>query len=246
MVNSESDNYQLEHKEKLIIEDLYQGDVLIGHKKTFRQYNGYYREIFYNSENQIMSDKKYSATGHLISGKIYVNGKIAQYIETDTDSAGYRHEIVIDSDYKAVSHSKFDKFGRYAGGIIYENHKIIGQKELKYLENGDIIETVRDEKYKIVLERKINTNRNNFDKTVPTTNSVIIEQHEIKIDDKGAKHEIIYDANNQIISDTELAETQEHTPRPIINTQTDQPEIQKTSKKSKFFMFLAKMLHRQK
>ena len=246
MLNSESDNYQLEHKEKLIIEDLYQDGVLIGHKKTIRQNSGYYREIFYNSENQIMSDKKYSATGHLISGKIYVNGKIAQYIETDTDSAGYRHEIVIDSDYKAVSHSKFDKFGRYAGGIIYENHKIIGQKELKYLENGDIIETVRDEKYKIVLERKIIANRNNFDKTVPTTNSVIIEQHEIKIDNDGKQHEIVYDANNQIISDKELPLISKPVPRAIVCTNKEQINTQKMSLKDKFATILSKILHLQR
>lgn len=245
MFNSESDDYQLENDEKLIIEDLYQNGVLIGYKKTIKQPSGYYRELTYNANNQILSDMKYFGKNQLISGKTYQDGKIAQYIETDTDSSGFRHEVVMDANYKTISHSKFDKFGRYAGGIIYENHKIIGQKELNYSENGDIIEIVRDEKYHIVLERKLKTNHNNSDKTVPNTNSVIIEQHEIKIDDKGAKHKIVYDANNQIISDTEMPLMPPVAPKPITPKKTP-PKSEKTTLKGKIVVLLLQIFSRHK
>lgn len=246
MLASESDDYQLENKEKLIIEDLYQNGVLIGHKKTIKQDNGYYREFIYDANNQIMSDMKYFGKNQLIRGKIYQDGKVIQYIETDTDSYGNVHQVVMDNEHKIISHAKFDQLGRHISSLIYENNRVIGMKEFQYSGNGDIIEIVRNENYKIILERKLKTNRDNSDKTTPDTNSVIIEQHEIKTDENGKTHEIIYDANNNVVSDKEISKQKRVTPRPVTTAKTGTQTVQKTVKPGKITAFLFKILRRQK
>lgn len=246
MDTSESDDYQLENNATLIIEDLYQNDVLIGRKKTIKQSNGYYREIVYGVNNQIISDIKYFGQNQLISGKIYQDGKIIQYIETDTDSYGNVHQVVMDNEHKIISHAKFDQLGRHIGSLIYENNRVIGMKEFQYSDDGDIIEIVRDENYKVVLERRLKKNRDNSAKTAQNTSSVIIEQHEIKTDKNGKTREIIYDANNNIVSDKEISNPKRTNPRPILARKTDQSTPQKTVKINKIAAFLSKVLHQQK
>lgn len=240
MFNSESDDYQLEKTEKLIIENLYQNNVLIGRKKTIKQNNGYYRELIYNEKNQIISDKQYTVMGYLIKGKIYTDGKISHYIETDIDSSGFRHEVVMDTKHQIASHSKFDKLGRYVGCLVYENGKVIGQKELKYSDKGEITEIVRDEKYKVILERKLNPNHN---KPEPETKAVIVERHEIATDDNGKNHEIVYDANNTIIADKELPQRVKPISIPLMPKET-KPVVQKQSaQNNKIIAFLCNLLH---
>jgi hypothetical protein len=246
MLASEPDDYQLENKEKLIIEDLYQNGVLIGHKKTIKQNGGYYREFIYDANNQIMSDMKYFGKNQLISGKIYQNGKIIQYIETDTDSYGNVHQVVMDNEHKIISHAKFDQLGRHISSLIYENNRVIGMKEFQYSGNGDIIEIVRNENYKIILERKLKTNRDNSDKNTSDTNSVIIEQHEIKTDENGKTHEIVYDANNNILSDKEISKQKHTKPSPVVTITPVDQETQQTVKPGKITAFLSKILRRQK
>ncbi len=240
MFNSESDDYQLEKTEKLIIENLYQNNVFIGRKKTIKQTNGYYREIVYNDKNQIVSDKQYSVMGYLIKGKIYTDGKMSHHIETDIDSSGFRHEVVMDTKHQIVSHSKFDKLGRYVGCLVYENGKVIGQKELKYSDKGEITEIVRNEKYKVILERKLNPKHN---KSETETKAVIVERHEITTDNNGRNHEIVYDANNTIIADKELP--QHIKPMPALPAQKEiKPLVQKKSaQNNKIIAFLCNLLH---
>ncbi len=240
MFSSESDDYQLEKTEKLIIENLYQNNVLIGRKKTIKQNNGYYREFIYNDKNQIVSDKQYSVVGYLIKGEIYTDGKISHYIETDIDSSGFRHEVVMDIKHQIVSHSKFDKLGRYVGCLVYENGKLMGQKELKYSDKGEITEIVRNEKYKVILERKLNPNHN---KPEPETKAIIVEKHEIATDGNGRNHEIVYDANNIVIADKELP--QHIKPMPALSVQKETKPLahKKSAQNNKIIAFLCNLLH---
>ena len=240
MFSSESDDYQLEKTEKLIIENLYQNNVFIGRKKTIKQNNGYYREIIYDDKNQIVSDKQYSVMGYLIKGKIYKDGKMSHHIETDIDSFGFRHEVVMDLKHQIVSHSKFDKLGRYVGCLVYENGKVMGQKELKYSDKGEITEIIRDEKYKVILERKLNPKHN---KPETETKAIIVERHEIATDSNGRNHEIVYDANNAIIADRELP--QHIKPLPATPAQNEtKPLVQKKSAiNTKIIAFLYNLLH---
>lgn len=240
MFNSESDDYQLQDKDKIVIENLYQNGVLIGHKQTLKQSNGDYRETIYDTAGLILSDIKYMYSGQWTSGKIYNNGKIVKYLETDIDSAGARHEIELDTKYSVLSHKKFDVFGRFIGGIVYENNKIIGHKEINYLNNGEIIEIVRDNNYKIILERKLNHTQDKSHET--ETNAVLIEEQEIHTDAEGKKHKVIYNADHKIVSETELPKKGE--PRTINSENTN--KAQNNNKMNIFTAFLTKILHKQK
>ena len=246
MFNSESDDYQLEKTEKLIVENLYQNDVLIGYKKTIKQNNGYYREIIYDDKNQIISDKQYSDKGCLINGLIYTDGKVSHSIKTAIDSSGYRHELLMNTQHQIISHSKFDKLGRYVGGLIYENDKVVGQRELLYYDNGDVLEIIRNEKYKVVSERKLKDCHDNLDKTATNTNSVIIEQHEIITDKNGKTHKIIYDINNNIVSDQEIPQNTKPVAKYITTADKKTHTPEKTIQKSRILGFLLKLLHRER
>jgi hypothetical protein len=204
MFASESDDCILNNNDRMVFEDLYQEGALIGHKKTVRYYSGFYREVISDTKNQIMSDIKYSPTGQWVSGKIYKDGNIIKYLETDTDDHGCRHEVEMDAKLMVLSHKKFDKHGHHIGSIIFENNSVIGYKKMRYLDNGDVIETVFDDKYKPILTCKIKQESNSKALHEQNTNSILIEEHEIKIDDTGRKHKIVYDASNKVISDTEL------------------------------------------
>jgi len=261
MYLTESNDYHLEDSDKAVVEDLYQNGILIGRKTTIKQADGKYREIIHNTNNQVVSDIKYLSNGLWSSGKIYKNGKIIRYMETDTDNSGNRHEVILNDKNEILSHRKFDKFDRYIGGLIYENNKIIKQHEIQYIKkdslNGeyDVFEIVRDNKYDVILKRQLKDNRqpnpedrHKYDLSeTKTDSSVLVEHHEIQIDQNGERHEIIYDANHNILSDKTLAEQQTFKRRPIIDKTNDKkPEQKQVNIVNKIIGFLRKLAQIQK
>ncbi|MBQ6110598.1 MAG: hypothetical protein IJL05_04415 [Alphaproteobacteria bacterium] len=221
MTQNESDNYPAEQINKVIVSALYNEIGLVGYQKKIIFSGGYYHKKTYDSNKLILSDEKYSRDDVLINGKNYLNKKIAQYIETDIDSAGTRHIIIMDSNYKTVSHKKFDKFGRFVGGGVYENGILIGSKEIKYTVNG-VYETVMDANYKVLLNKKIDPNKYIETKS-PNMTEVVLEIHVISRTTNGAIYETVYNGNNHIISAPKLI--QEQKKRPPIQSDRPDPKI---------------------
>ena len=228
MTQNESDNYPAEQINKVIVSALYNEIGLVGYQKKIIFSGGYHHKKTYDSNKLILSDEKYSRDDVLINGKNYLNKKIAQYIETDIDSAGTRHIIIMDSNYKTVSHKKFDKFGRFVGGGVYENGILIGSKEIKYTVNG-VYETVMDANYKVLLTKKIDPK-----KYIETKSSnikeTVLETRVISHAKNGAVYETVYDGNNHVISVPKLI--QEYKKRAPVQTTNPEPEIQNNTNKN--------------
>lgn len=228
VTQNESDNYPAEQINRVIVSALYNEIGLVGYQKKIIFSGGYYHKKTYDSNKLILSDEKYSRDDVLINGKNYLNKKIAQYIETDIDSAGTRHIIIMDSNYKTVSHKKFDKFGRFVGGGVYENGILIGSKEIKYTVNG-VYETVMDANYKVLLTKKIDPK-----KYIETKSSnikeTVLETRVISHAKNGAVYETVYDGNNHVISVPKLI--QEYKKRAPVQTTNPELEIQNNTNKN--------------
>ncbi len=249
MLQNESDDYSVSRIKNIIVSALYDNNVLCGYQKKIQFIDGFYHKKIYDKNKQILSDKTYSHLDVLVSGNIYHDNKLTEYIETAIDSYGIRHEIYLDATNKVIAHKKFDKYGRFIGGGVYENGILIGSKEIKYTENG-VYETVLDVNYKVLLNKKIDITKY-IDQEYKKLEEIVLEKHVMSRTSNGAIYKTVFDSKNHIISEPTLIS--EPKPSPInqiadscIKNDTNTTLTTQNIKNNKIFDLLYKLFLKNK